>query len=122
MLLSETYEFLYILAGKVSVSLLHDVGGDLGEIFVASAYSCFNFFVVESVPGLVFDKLDLFFEFFKEGLKTDGKTIPSPFALSHEVLVLLLKGFFVEDGVTMLFVILIELSPVFFLAVLLAMA
>jgi hypothetical protein len=122
LLFSEGDKFVDISAGEVPISFLHNIGGYFCKIFVAGAYGCFYFFVVETILGLVFNELDLLFEFLEERLKADGKAIPCSLAFSHEVLVLFLEGFFVQNGMAMLLMVFIELSSVLFLAKLFAMS
>lgn len=118
---SKAYELVDILTGEVSVSFLHDVGSDLGEVFVTGTDSSFNFFILQTVSSLIFDKFYLLFQFFEERLEPDSKTIPSSFTLAHEVLIFFLEGSFFQDSVAMLIMVLIELSFIFLLAEFLAM-
>ena len=65
---SELNEIKDILAGEVSVSLLHNIKCYFGEFFVVGVDSSFDSFAFESRVGFIFDEVDFFSEFFEEGL------------------------------------------------------
>jgi hypothetical protein len=122
MLLSfpELNELVDVLAAEISISFLHDICGDLGQMFIFCTNGSLHLFVLQPFEGLVLNELDFVLDFFEEGFESYGEIVPGPLALPHKVFVLLGESFSLENAVSVVSVVLLKLFLVFFFTVFIA--